>query len=52
MQGEMGKRKGNKNKKEEGAGGRCRKTWGKKEHVCKKEERASRALQLVAKSPV
>ena len=52
VQGEMGKRKGNKNKKEEGAGRRCGKTWGKKERVCKKEEGAGRTPQLVAKSPV
>lgn len=50
VQGEIGKRKGNKNKKEKGPGRRCRKTGGKKERECKKEEAASRAPQLAAKS--
>lgn len=49
MQGEMRKRKG---KKEQEGRGSWRKALGKKEHVCKKEEEASTAPQLVAKSPV
>lgn len=50
MQKETTRRKGNKNKKEEGPGRRCRKTGGKKECVCRKEETDSRAPQSAAKS--
>lgn len=47
VQGEMEKRKGNKNKKEDGAG-----IHQGRKHVCWKEEGARGAPQLVAKSPV